>query len=175
MSNYVDSFNSFDSPLLDHPGYSSYQNEVSDPVRQIQIRMVLIFGLVLMVASAQNIDPYRNTYAVVNESTVATNGTTGIIDTDCQAWNNVVALNAVGLRRRADLTPKDRQEVKDAFKITYRSEYSLKQALDVMNQNKDWGAAADSFRNFLGNVLKAEPPFNRGLCSHLSRSGQRRG
>jgi len=52
MSNYVDSFNSFDSPLLDHPGYSSYQNEVSDPVRQIQIRMVLIFGLVLMVASS---------------------------------------------------------------------------------------------------------------------------
>ena len=51
MINYVDSVDSYDSPLLDHAGYSSYQNEVRDPVRQIQIRMVLIFGLTLMVAS----------------------------------------------------------------------------------------------------------------------------
>ncbi len=92
----------------------------------------------------------------------------------CSGTNNVVSLNAVGLKRRSDITPKDRQEVREAFKITYRSGYQLKQALEEMNQKKDWGAAAGSFRDFIGKVLAAEPPFNRGLCSHLSRSDQRR-
>jgi UDP-N-acetylglucosamine acyltransferase len=93
----------------------------------------------------------------------------------CSGLNNVVALNSVGLRRRADLTAKDSQEAKTAFKITYRSGYLLRQALDEMEKMKDWGVAAGSFRDFIGSVLKAEPPFNRGLCSHLSRSEQRRG
>jgi UDP-N-acetylglucosamine acyltransferase len=93
----------------------------------------------------------------------------------CSGVNNVVALNSVGLRRRADLTPDDRQEVKEAFKITYKSGYSLKQAFDEMNQKKDWGVAATSFRAFIGRVIEAKPPFNRGLCSHISRSEQRRG
>jgi UDP-N-acetylglucosamine acyltransferase len=89
--------------------------------------------------------------------------------------NNVVALNTVGLRRRADMTTKDRQEVKEAFKITYKSGYSLKQALEEMQKKKDWGSAAGCFRDFIAKVLEAEPPFNRGLCSHLSRSDLRRG
>jgi UDP-N-acetylglucosamine acyltransferase len=93
----------------------------------------------------------------------------------CSGHNNVVALNTVGLRRRTDLTVKDRQEVKEAFKITYKSGNSLKEALDEMRQRKEWGIAAKSFRDFIENVSQAEPPFNRGLCSHLSRSDQRRG
>ncbi|MCK4560564.1 MAG: acyl-ACP--UDP-N-acetylglucosamine O-acyltransferase [Calditrichia bacterium] len=92
----------------------------------------------------------------------------------CSGINNVVSLNAVGLKRRLDITPKDRQEVREAFKITYRSGYQLKQALEEMNQKKDWGAAAGNFRDFISKILAAEPPFNRGLCSHLSRSDQRR-
>jgi UDP-N-acetylglucosamine acyltransferase len=92
----------------------------------------------------------------------------------CSGLNNVVALNTVGLRRRADLSIKDRQEVKSAFKIAYRSGYGLRQALDEMRKMEDWGAAAGSFRDFIAKVLNAEPPFNRGLCSHLSRSEQRR-
>jgi UDP-N-acetylglucosamine acyltransferase len=93
----------------------------------------------------------------------------------CSGLNNVVALNTIGLRRRADLTAKDRQEVKEAFNLTYRSGNQLKQALDEMRKKSDWGTAADSFRNFVGEVVAAEPPFNRGLCPHLSRSEQRRG
>jgi len=93
----------------------------------------------------------------------------------CSGVNNVVALNSVGLRRRTDLTTKDRQEVKEAFRITYKSGYSLKQVFDEMNQKKNWGVAAGNFRDFIGHVIEAEPPFNRGLCSHLSRSEQRRG
>jgi len=93
----------------------------------------------------------------------------------CSGLNNVVALNTVGLRRRTDISATDRQQVKEAFKITYQSGYSLKNAFDEMNQKKDWGAVAGSFRAFIGRVIEASPPFNRGLCSHLSRSGQRRG
>jgi acyl-[acyl carrier protein]--UDP-N-acetylglucosamine O-acyltransferase len=93
----------------------------------------------------------------------------------CSGLNNVVALNNVGLRRRADLTVKDRQDIKDAFKITYRAGYPLKKAFDEMSRNTDWGVAAGSFRKFIGKVIEADPPFKRGLCSHLSRSGQRRG
>lgn len=93
----------------------------------------------------------------------------------CSSHNNVVALNSVGLRRRPDLTPNDRQEIKETFKIVYRSGYSLKQALDEMDKFRDWGLAAGLFRDFIRKVVEAEPPHNRGLCSHLSRSGQRRG
>jgi acyl-[acyl carrier protein]--UDP-N-acetylglucosamine O-acyltransferase len=86
----------------------------------------------------------------------------------------VVALNAVGLRRRTDLTDDDRRQVKEAFKITYRSDNPLKQAIAEMEEKKEWGVAANRFREFVEKVVQAEPPFNRGLCSHLSRSGQRR-
>ena len=60
----------------------------------------------------------------------------------CSGVNNVVALNMIGLKRRSDLTAQDRQQVKEAFKITYQSGYSLKQAFTEMSQRKDWGAAA---------------------------------
>jgi len=93
----------------------------------------------------------------------------------CAGVNNVIALNSVGLRRRADLTSKDRQEVKEAFNITYRSGNQIRQAWDQMNQQNDWGAAAVCFRDFIGKVIAAEPPFKRGLCSHFSRSDKRRG
>jgi hypothetical protein len=51
MSNFMESYDSYDSPLHDQAVYGSYRTEVGDPVRQIQIRMALIFGLTLMVAS----------------------------------------------------------------------------------------------------------------------------
>jgi len=92
----------------------------------------------------------------------------------CSSLNIVVGLNVVGLKRRSDLTQKDRLEVKEAFKITYRSGNNMKEALDEMNQNKDWGVTASNFRDFIKKVLEADPPFNRGLCPHLSRSDQRR-
>jgi UDP-N-acetylglucosamine acyltransferase len=93
----------------------------------------------------------------------------------CSGLNNVVALNAVGLRRRLDLTDDDRKQVKEAFILTYRSGNSLKQAIDEMGDKKDWGNAARRFSDFIKKVVQAQPPYNRGLCSHLSRSEQRRG
>ena len=92
----------------------------------------------------------------------------------CSGVNNVVSLNSIGLRRRADLNPTDRQQVKDAFKIIYRSKYSLREAVDKMDKLQNWGMAGQRFRDFIKNVLNAEPPFNRGLCPHLSRIDQRR-
>lgn len=93
----------------------------------------------------------------------------------CSGLNNVVALNSVGLRRRADLNEDDRRQVKEIFKLTYRSGNSLNQALNEIKKMKNCGLAANSFRDFLEKVANAEPPFNRGLCSHISRVEQRRG
>lgn len=92
----------------------------------------------------------------------------------CSGANNVVAINVVGLKRRPDITPKDRREVKEAFTMTYQSGLKLSQAWEEMNQNSDWGAAARVFRDFIGQVLAAGPPYNRGLCTRLSRSEGRR-
>jgi UDP-N-acetylglucosamine acyltransferase len=93
----------------------------------------------------------------------------------CSGLNNVVALNSVGLRRRSDLTDGDRRQIKEIFKLTYRSGKSLKAVLNEMENMTNLGIAALRFKNFLENVLKAQPPFNRGLCSHISRAQQRRG
>jgi acyl-[acyl carrier protein]--UDP-N-acetylglucosamine O-acyltransferase len=93
----------------------------------------------------------------------------------CSGINNVVALNSVGLRRRADLTDEDRRGIKEAFKITYRVGNSLKQAVNDLENIKEVGVATTRFRDFLVEVAKAEPPYNRGLCSYISRVQQRRG
>lgn len=91
----------------------------------------------------------------------------------CAGINNVVSLNVVGLKRRPDISLNDRKQIKEAFKITYRSDHRLKQASDEMNKMTDWGPVAASFRDFISKVLAAKPPYNRGLCPNLSRSDQR--
>jgi UDP-N-acetylglucosamine acyltransferase len=93
----------------------------------------------------------------------------------CADINNVVTLNAVGLRRRPDISPEDRKQIKEAFKITYRSGMNTTQALEEMDARKDWGVAAGRFREFIRQVLNAERPYNRGLCPRLSRAKVRRG
>lgn len=92
----------------------------------------------------------------------------------CAGPNNVVALNSIGLKRRQDITSNDRQQIKEAFRLTYRSGYQLKEALDEMDKQRDWGKPANNFKEFIREVIRAEPPFKRGLCSHLSRIEQRR-
>ena len=59
----------------------------------ISVFVAAIVGVILLTASAQNIGEVKNTYAVENESTVSTNGTTGLIDTDCQAWSSITVYN----------------------------------------------------------------------------------
>jgi UDP-N-acetylglucosamine acyltransferase len=92
----------------------------------------------------------------------------------CSRINNVVGLNSVGLRRRPDLTDVDRRQVKEIFKIVYRSGFSLRQAHDEIKKMKDLGIAAKVFDDFIDRVVQAEPPFNRGLCSHVSRKDSHR-
>ena len=92
----------------------------------------------------------------------------------CAQDNNVVTLNAVGLRRSPEISDQDRLQIKEAFNLTYRSNLTPAQALEKMNAHADWGAAASRFRQFINDAINAEKPFKRGLCPHLSRIGARR-
>ena len=92
----------------------------------------------------------------------------------CAQDNNVVTLNVVGLKRSAEISDKDRLEVKEAFAITYRSGLTPRAALAEMNRHTEWAAPASAFRQFVQEALAAEKPFNRGLCPHLSRISARR-
>jgi UDP-N-acetylglucosamine acyltransferase len=92
----------------------------------------------------------------------------------CAEVNKVIALNSIGLRRRPDLTSDDLKQIKEAFRITYRSGLSPTEALKEMERSSDWGEAAKKFIDFISKVIEAEPPYQRGLCPHLSRLDQRR-
>lgn len=88
----------------------------------------------------------------------------------CSKHNNVNSLNLVGIRRSEDMTSRDRKELKEAFHITYRSGMEPDEALKEM-QGRDWGGAAGEFRQFLHEILQAEPPYDLGLCPHGSHRG----
>lgn len=92
----------------------------------------------------------------------------------CAQDNNVVTLNAIGLRRSPEISDEDRKQIKEAFALTYRSSLTPTRALEKMDACTDWGRAAGKFRQFIHDALAAEPPFKRGLCPHLSRIGSRR-
>jgi soluble lytic murein transglycosylase-like protein len=51
MTDYLESIEHYETPLANRSPYFANESSV-DPVRQVQIRMVVIFGIVLMVASA---------------------------------------------------------------------------------------------------------------------------
>lgn len=78
--------------------------------------------------------------------------------------NTIVGLNVVGLRRAADISAKDREQIKEAFSITYRSKLTPAKALEKMEACTDWGGPAGRFRDFIRRTITAEPPFDRGLC-----------
>jgi UDP-N-acetylglucosamine acyltransferase len=92
----------------------------------------------------------------------------------CAEINNVIGLNSVGLRRDPSLTDEDRQQIKDAFRITYRSGLKLAETIAEMDTHTEWGPAAGRFRDFVRDVLTAEKPYNRGLSPMLGRSVRRR-
>jgi UDP-N-acetylglucosamine acyltransferase len=77
--------------------------------------------------------------------------------------NQVVSLNAVGLRRAPDMTDKDRSEIKEAFRLTYRASLTAAHALAEMDAHTEWGPAAGKFRDFIRKVQQAQPPFKRPL------------
>jgi len=83
--------------------------------------------------------------------------------------SRVAGLNTVGLQRAEHITAKDRKQIKEAFRLTYRSGLTPAKALEKMDECTDWGAAAGKFRDFVRRVLEAKPPHNRGLCQFRSR------
>ena len=84
--------------------------------------------------------------------------------------NNVAGLNRVGLRRAEHISSEDRAQIKEAFRLTYRSGLSPAKALEQMDACTDWGEAADKFRRFVRRVITAEGPNRRGLCPMRPRS-----
>ncbi len=85
--------------------------------------------------------------------------------------DRVFSLNTVGLRRAEDVGPDDRRQLKEAFRLVYRSGLSPAEALNEMDAHEDWGAHAAEFREFVRAALDAEPPYDRGICSARERTG----
>ncbi len=73
--------------------------------------------------------------------------------------NTVAGLNAIGLRR-AGLEASQRQEIKNAFKLLYKSGLNTAQAL-AASVELDWGAEAREFFDFVRAAKK------RGICDLL--------
>jgi UDP-N-acetylglucosamine acyltransferase len=76
--------------------------------------------------------------------------------------NTVAGLNAVGLRR-AGLGAAERQEIKNAFKLLYKSGLNTAQAL-AASEELDWGPDALEFFEFVRAAKK------RGICDLLESS-----
>jgi len=79
--------------------------------------------------------------------------------------NAITTLNAVGLRRCAELSDDDRREIKAAYKVLYRSGLDLKDALErLLNEFK-----SPAVKHW---VAFFSAPSRRGFCRY--RSGNRR-
>jgi UDP-N-acetylglucosamine acyltransferase len=78
--------------------------------------------------------------------------------------NRVVGLNKVGLQRCPYITELDRLQIKEAFRLTYRSGLTPAEVVAELDRRTDLGAAATRYREFLRRVLQATKPYARGLC-----------
>jgi UDP-N-acetylglucosamine acyltransferase len=76
--------------------------------------------------------------------------------------NTIGGLNAVGLRR-AGFNPAQRQEIKNAFKLLYKSGLNTAQAL-LSADELDWGPDAREFFDFVREAKK------RGICDLIETS-----
>lgn len=73
--------------------------------------------------------------------------------------NGVAGLNVVGMRR-AGFSAEERREVKEAYKLLYKSGLNTRQALE-RSKEKQWGPHAQAFFDFIASVGK------RGVCDLL--------
>jgi UDP-N-acetylglucosamine acyltransferase len=80
--------------------------------------------------------------------------------------NRVVGLNKVGLQRCPYITEQDRQQIKEAYRLTYRSGLTPAQVVEELDRRSDLAEPCKRYREFLRRVLSATKPFNRGLCQH---------
>ncbi len=69
---------------------------------------------------------------------------------------SVNGINVVGLRRN-DVSPGMRREIKKAYKIVYRSDLNVSQAIEKMDQELDSSPTIEHFLRFLRNA-------QRGIC-----------
>ncbi len=69
---------------------------------------------------------------------------------------NVRGINSVGLRRN-DIKPKLRRKIKKAYKILYRSDLNVSQAIEKMDQELDSSPMIEHLLRFLRNA-------QRGIC-----------
>jgi UDP-N-acetylglucosamine acyltransferase len=76
--------------------------------------------------------------------------------------SSVAGLNAIGLRR-AGISPEARLEIKNAFKLLYKSGLNTAQALAAA-EDLDWGPEAREFFDFVRSATK------RGICDLLESS-----
>ena len=84
--------------------------------------------------------------------------------------NQVDGLNAVGLRRAKHITADDRRQIKEAYRLLYRSSLPAGQALAEMDSRQDWAAAASRFRDFVRRALSAPEPHDRGVAPARARN-----
>ena len=86
--------------------------------------------------------------------------------------NLAAGLNVVGMRR-AGFDAEQRDQVKAAYRLLYRSGLTPAAALAEMDAHAEWGEAAALFRDFVRRVASAEKPYNRPIVT--GRVRQRRG
>ena len=68
----------------------------------------------------------------------------------------MAGINVVGLRRN-DVPPETREEIKRAYRILYRSNLSIEQAIEKMEHELQGTAEIDHFIRFLRSA-------ERGIC-----------
>jgi len=84
--------------------------------------------------------------------------------------NFAVGLNVVGMRR-AGFDAEQRDQVKAAYRLLYRSGLTPAAALAEMDSHSEWGEPAATFRDFVRRAIAAEKPYDRGLIT--GRVGKR--
>jgi len=77
--------------------------------------------------------------------------------------NMIAGLNVVGLRR-GGFSPTQRNEIKEAFAVVYRSGLNITQALAAAKE-KTWGPEATEFFEFIAAAKK------RGICALIQKKG----
>jgi UDP-N-acetylglucosamine acyltransferase len=77
--------------------------------------------------------------------------------------NSIFGINAIGLKR-AGFSAKDRDEIKNAFKLLYASGLNISQALGKA-ASMNLGAPAREFFDFVANAKK------RGICPYKGKGG----
>jgi UDP-N-acetylglucosamine acyltransferase len=81
--------------------------------------------------------------------------------------NSIFGINVVGLKR-AGFSAKDREEIKDAFKLLYASGLNISQALEKA-ATINFGAPAREFFEFVTNAKKRGIcPYKRGASDDMS-------